>query len=147
MTPWLSRPRTRAASFSRSVGVGLLLVGQRDLLVELGAQDRRVHLGQRLAGLHPVALVDIELGDPIAGEVRVDGDLVARDQDAGGDDAAGDRAHLDAHDAHRARGLRRGRRRLGGAGGEAHRQHGGARPLRYRRKPFHRAREAVSVVW
>ena len=70
--------------------------------LQVGARHRLIETQQQIAGLHDVAVLDADLADDAAGGMLHLLDIGLDDDDAGGDDGAGDfrlrRPHADAAD-------------------------------------------------
>ena len=69
-------------------------------LGDLRLQQRIVQLGHRLALLHPIAFIDIDRGDAVAGKFGPHSGFFADDQTARGDEILSEIAHLHARDPH-----------------------------------------------
>ena len=108
LAPTVSMRRCSSSSFEKApsverlgalelalleVDVGLLGGERRFGLRDLRLQQRVVQPGQGLALLHPVALVDIDRRDAIAGEFGADRRFLAHHQPAGRDDLFREVAH------------------------------------------------------
>ncbi len=90
-------------------GLALGLLGLGGLLVDLGPEQGVVELDQRLALLHPGALLHIDPRHPVAREVRTDRGLLARDHEPRGGEPAFQGVGLHLHHHRRTRLLLRGR--------------------------------------
>ncbi len=109
----LSRQDALGVQSLDPLGLILGLGGLGLLLGDLRPQQGVVQLDDDLALAHPGALLHHHLGHAIAVEVGVDRRLLARHQQAGGHQAAGQRPAVDAHDMHHARRSLSGGRRPG----------------------------------
>ncbi len=134
----LGRDHALDVGAGNALGLVLCLLGGGRLLGDLGAQQGIVELDQRLALLHPGALLHIDLGDPVAGQVGAHGRFFARDQKTRGREPALHLARQDLDHVGGARLLGIGLRRLrmasaGRDGCRHHRQgQGDARDMRCR---------------